>query len=310
MPFFSVIIPTFNRENLISKALNSVIEQNLDDFEIIVVDDGSTDRTLDVLIGYGSQIKIIQQKNEGPGKARNLGIDNAKGRYIVFLDSDDLWFPWTLSIYKQIITENGFPSLIAGTPIQFHNEDEIKFVQPLPLKIEVFPDYFASSKHSLWLQPGAVAIRADVLRSVGGFTELRINGEDCDLWAKLGTAKGFIYIQTPPVYAYRRHQNSAIANYDKTYQGMFHLIDQEKSSQYPGAFSRQQERLEILTRHIRPVSLKAVYECKFKIGWELYLKTFRWHLYLKRFRYLIAFPIIATLTLFLGLFRTETAPRT
>lgn len=308
MPFFSVIIPTFNREDLISKALNSVIDQNLSDFEIIVVDDGSTDRTLDVLISYGSRIKIIQQKNEGPGKARNLGIAHAEGKYIVFLDSDDLWFPWTLSTYKHVITEHGFPSLVAGAPIQFHNEDEIKFVQPLPLKIEVFSDYFASSKRSLWLQPGAVAIRADILRAVGGFTELRINGEDCDLWAKLGTAKGFIYIQTPPVYAYRRHQNSAIAHYDKTYQGMFYLIDREKSSQYPGASDRQQERLEILTRHIRPVSLKAAHEYEAKIAWELYFKTFRWHLSLKRVRYLIAFPIIATLTLLLGFFRTETSP--
>jgi len=93
MPRVSVIIPTYNRANLISETIDSVLDQTYKDYEIIVIDDGSTDNTQEVLSLYGERIKIIQQNNQGQGPARNTGIKSSRGEWIAFLDSDDLWKP-------------------------------------------------------------------------------------------------------------------------------------------------------------------------------------------------------------------------
>ena len=93
-PYFSIIIPAFNRAHLISKAIDSVIAQTFEDWELIIVDDGSTDNTKDLICNYqekDSRINYIFQKNAERSAARNNGIANAKGEYICFLDSDDYW---------------------------------------------------------------------------------------------------------------------------------------------------------------------------------------------------------------------------
>jgi glycosyltransferase involved in cell wall biosynthesis len=77
MVFFSVIIPVFNRANLIQITIDSILNQNIDNYEIIIVDDGSTDHTIEILKEYGSTIKIFNQRNQGPGKARNIGIEHS-----------------------------------------------------------------------------------------------------------------------------------------------------------------------------------------------------------------------------------------
>src|SRR5262245_53825606 len=96
-PQFSVIIPTHNRLCLLQRALGSVRNQTFRDYEVIVVDDGSSDGTWNYLGSLVPFIKALRQENRGPGPARNLGATHATGSYLAFLDSDDLWFPWTLA---------------------------------------------------------------------------------------------------------------------------------------------------------------------------------------------------------------------
>ncbi|MFN6039584.1 MAG: glycosyltransferase family 2 protein, partial [Bacteroidota bacterium] len=94
MPFFSVIIPTYNRENFISATINSVLEQSFSDFEILIIDDGSTDNTftlVDKIANGEPKIKYFKIKNSERGAARNFGIENANGEFLVFLDSDDFF---------------------------------------------------------------------------------------------------------------------------------------------------------------------------------------------------------------------------
>jgi glycosyltransferase involved in cell wall biosynthesis len=93
----SVIIPTFNRGWIIKEAIDSVLTQDHTEFELIVVDDGSIDNTDDVLDIYRNEIKVLSQKNKGVSAARNRGISEASGKFIAFLDSDDLWLPQKLS---------------------------------------------------------------------------------------------------------------------------------------------------------------------------------------------------------------------
>ena len=95
-PCVSVIVPTFNRAWILKEAIDSVLAQNYRDFELIVIDDGSTDHTRDILHPYRDRLTVIRQANAGVSAARNRGIRAASGRLIAFLDSDDLWLPGKL----------------------------------------------------------------------------------------------------------------------------------------------------------------------------------------------------------------------
>jgi glycosyltransferase involved in cell wall biosynthesis len=293
MVFFSTIIPVFNRADLIERTLESVFNQGFSDQEIIVIDDGSTDETLDVLTKYGDRIKVFHQENKGPGAARNLGINFAQGQYIVFLDSDDLWFPWTLSTFAQVAKNYNFPSLIAGSAFYFKDDLELSSIQAQSLRSQYFADYYTAASHDLPFLTSAVAIKRTVLQEIGGFTTRRINAEDNDLWLKLGIAKKFVYIHGPVLLGYRQHQDSAVADLAKTYQGTLHIIQQEHEGKYPGTQEKLIHRIEILTRHIRPVSLTCLQKGKRAEAWLLYWKTFMWNLKLGRIRYLLGFLVLA-----------------
>lgn len=292
MVFFSTIIPVFNRSDLVVETLESVFNQEFSDQEIIVVDDGSTDGTLQVLAKYSDHIKLLQQENKGPGEARNLGIYHAQGQYIVFLDSDDLWLPWALSTYREIVDKYNFPSFIAGNAVYFSNKLELSSLQPQFIKSECFADYYATSTEALPFLTSAVAVRRTVIQAVGGFTTQKINAEDNDLWLKLGIAEKFVYIHAPVVLGYRQHENSAVADITKTYQGACYIIKQEQEELYPGKQERLIQRLQILTCHIRPVSLACLKQKQLLRALYLYQKTFNWNFKLQRLRYLIVFPIL------------------
>lgn len=105
-PFFSIIIPVYNVKDYISECVNSVIKQNFFDYEVILIDDGSNDGSELLCDEYSKKhknIKAIHIKNSGPGKARNVGIENAKGKYIIFLDSDDMLISESLSKLEKIM---------------------------------------------------------------------------------------------------------------------------------------------------------------------------------------------------------------
>lgn len=103
----SVIIPLYNKEPIIERSLQSVLTQDYDDFEVIVVNDGSTDKSAEIVKSINdSRITLIEQENGGPSKARNTGVRNAKGEWIVFLDADDELLPNALRHYADLITEN------------------------------------------------------------------------------------------------------------------------------------------------------------------------------------------------------------
>lgn len=109
MPFFSVVIPTFNREHLITATINSALAQDFDDFEIIVVDDGSTDDTEAVIEGnfsHDSRVRYLKQVNSERGAARNHGFRSARGRYVLFLDSDDVMHANHLSALSKIVADH------------------------------------------------------------------------------------------------------------------------------------------------------------------------------------------------------------
>ena len=164
MPTFSVIIPTFNRLSLLKSTLESVWRQTFTDFEVIVVDDGSTDDTAAWLSEIASKekpITQIKQPNAGPGAARNNGAENSRGEYLAFLDSDDLWFPWTLETVAELIAKHDRPSLISAKLLPFKDPVELESVAQTRTCVELFSDYFASSDRDYFVGAGMTFVRRD-----------------------------------------------------------------------------------------------------------------------------------------------------
>jgi glycosyltransferase involved in cell wall biosynthesis len=293
LPRFTVIIPTFNRANFITEALDTVFSQELQDYEVIVVDDGSTDDTIERLQPYTNRLTLMRQKNRGPGAARNLGARGAKGEYLAFLDSDDFWFPWALATYAQIIDDNGQPTLIAGSMIYFHERSEVASIGRDALCVERFADYFAASRRGLYCGSCKMVVRRDVFLAAEGFLEENINAEDHDFVMRVGVAPAFVNVISPITIGYRQHPLALTRNLQKTLAGNCRLISMECEGRYPGGAARRRDRQRILTQHTRPLSLDLLREGNRPQAWSLYRQTFSWNLSLGRFQYLVGFLLRA-----------------
>jgi glycosyltransferase involved in cell wall biosynthesis len=290
MPLFSVVIPVYNRASVVEATLKSVLEQSCRDYEIIVVNDGSTDNTATVLNSYKDRVRIFDQKNSGPGAARNRGIKEAKGAYIAFLDSDDVWFPWTLNIFKDVISRYERPSFIVGSFVKFTDSTELVNISRPPLSAKLYKDYYATSKKPLLFGTCSVVVKRELLDAVGGYTDIDMNAEDNDLWLRLGVVPNFVHVTSPPIFAFRQHE-SIVRNNDKNFLGISHVIKREKSGLYPGSKERKIERLKIETRLFRAFSMGLLKDLEFEKAWIIYCNTFLWNLRLLRLRYLLGFLI-------------------
>jgi glycosyltransferase involved in cell wall biosynthesis len=292
---FSVIIPTFNRAGMLRRTLDTVWQQAFQDFETVVVDDGSTDGTVAYLRQLDGSVRVCSQANQGPGAARNLGARNTKGDYLAFLDSDDLWFDWTLASYAKIINEHHEPAFVAGKPFRFASEAELEAVGCDEVQSKSFADYYASGDDWRWWGASSFVVRRDVFEAVGGFTNEWVNGEDADLALRLGVARGFVQVTAPFTFGYREHDVSAMKNLDRTVAGIRQKIRVEQAGGYPGGPPRARERRRILTRHIRPVTLACLRHGRRRDAWELYRASFPWQAQSGRWKYLAGFLLHAFL---------------
>jgi hypothetical protein len=293
MRFCSVIIPTYNRLRLLAQTLASVRVQTFTDYEVIIVDDGSTDGTREWLASQTSRLLVLTQANRGPGAARNLGASHAMCQYLAFLDSDDLWFPWTLEAYHQLVLRHQSPAFLAGKPLRFREEREWRTASLSELEAASFSDYLASGDEWRWWGASSFVVRRDAFETAGKFTNEWVNGEDADLALRLGTLPGFVQVTSPPTFGYREHDSSARKDLSKTLAGAWLGIHAEKGGRYPGGRQRAGERWRILTRHARPVTLECLQIGLHKEGWKLYRAMFRWHVALGRWKYLAGFPVKA-----------------
>jgi len=181
-PQVSVIIPTYNRGWSIKEAIDSVLAQDYTEFELIVVDDGSTDHTSDVLDSYGDDIKVLSQKNKGVSAARNRGIAEASGKFIAFLDSDDLWLPQKLTLQIEFINQTPDALICQTEEVWIRNGLRVN-----PKKRHKKPSgmIFKPSLELCLVSPSAVMIQRSLLDRVGGFDETLPACEDYDLWLRI-----------------------------------------------------------------------------------------------------------------------------
>ena len=295
-PSFSVIIPVFNRASLVARTIDSVLAQTEADVEVIAVDDGSTDGSLEVLASYGSRIAVLQQANRGPGAARNLGARHARGDYLAFLDSDDLWFSWTARAYATAIQRTNWPSFVAGAPFVFESEAQLVGVCENELRYLSFPDFYASFDEWRWFSASSFVIARSAFEEAHGFPEEAAT-EDVDLTLRLGLAPTFVQITAPATFAYREHATSLKSNLlSYLVRGQQRVIAEENQGHYPGGERRRRERRIIISRHGRPVTLGCINEGRTREAWELYVSLLPWHLSMGRWKYVLGFParLVAT----------------
>jgi glycosyltransferase involved in cell wall biosynthesis len=207
----SVIIPTYNYGEFICDSIESVINQTYKDFEIIVVDDGSTDNTPEVVKKYKDRVSYIYKENEGPSSARNYGIKNAKGEYLCFLDSDDIFLPEKLELQAKYMED--------------HRDDNIGLIYSdyycVSRKLKIIDYYesigFSSQIEAIkylfnynYINTSTVMIPKTCIDRIGIFNEKYRYLEDYDLWLRLGCNYKFLYINEPLVKTrshYKNHRN-------------------------------------------------------------------------------------------------------
>jgi cellulose synthase/poly-beta-1,6-N-acetylglucosamine synthase-like glycosyltransferase len=296
-PLFSVIVPTFDRFELLKDTLSSVFHQRFGAFEIIVVDDGSKDETVGYLKSLGRRVTALSQPNGGPAAARNLGARHAQGTYLAFLDSDDLWFPWTLEVYAKVLQNAGQPCFLVGKPQRFRTDRALAEVGCDKVQWKHFGDYLASDAYWRWWGVSSFVVKRTTFSEVGGFSAGLLSGEDADLALRMGTATGFVQITAPTTFAYREHAGNIATDLSRNIQAAQYKIQAERRGQYPGGTRRQQQRWCILTRHVRPIALACARSGFSREAWALYWSTFGWHVALRRWRFLGAFPAQALLGL-------------
>jgi len=208
MPKVSIIIPTYNREEFIKGTIDSVLNQTYKDFEIIVVDDGSTDNTKSYLEKYNSKIKLIEQKNSERAVARNNGVKHSSGEYIAFVDSDDIWKEDKLKIQVEVLDNYKDVILTYGTCLRINKNG--KTIKPAKRQRE---GYSGNVFDKLLLRNFVVSatpvLRHAIFNQTKGFKTKYVPYEDWEFWIRLSKLGKFYFIKDPLAF-YRLHETQSV----------------------------------------------------------------------------------------------------
>jgi glycosyltransferase involved in cell wall biosynthesis len=225
-PLISIIIPTYNAEPYIGETLDSVLSQTYPRREIIVVDDGSTDRTPQCLEAYSSTIRYLRQENAGAGAARNAGLKAASGDYIAFLDADDLWLPEKLEVQLEVAKKHPESGLIACDGVRFDDTGArgtrligASLAKRLDATAEgEVTGYFYRDfiKWNLIPAPAQTLIARSVVDGVGPMLEDLPTCEDWDYYLRIALASPMTFHKHPLVYY--RHRPSSLSGPDNLRQ--------------------------------------------------------------------------------------------
>lgn len=200
----SVIIPTYNRASLVADAVRSVLVQDYKPVELIVVDDGSTDHTVQTLVEFGESIKVIRQPNKGVSAARNAGISAAAGELIALLDSDDRWLAGKLSAQTEFFRQHP-QALICQTEEIWIRRG--KRVNPKLRHQKPSGFIFEASLQLCLVSPSAVMMRKQLFDLAGLFDENLPACEDYDLWLRVSAEYPIFLIDRPFIIKHGGHDD-------------------------------------------------------------------------------------------------------
>ncbi len=239
VPVISVLIPAYNRAWSLARAIDSVLRQSLHEFELIVVDDGSTDNTRAILEAYGDSIRVLRQENAGVSAARNAGIRASSGEFVAFLDSDDEWLPEKLRI-QYAFFENHPQVRICQTLERWIRNG--RFVNA-PDSHKKKPDFiFAESLRKCMITCSSVMIRRSLLDETGLFNEALPACEDYDLWLRITCRDPVGLIAQEHLIRYGGHPDQLSSKYTGNDRYRIRAILDLLSS---GRLSEEQRRLTL-----------------------------------------------------------------
>jgi len=290
MPEVSIVIPTYNRANFLEKAVQSVLNQTFKDFELIIVDDGSVDNTKEVIKQYvekDPRVKYFYQKNSGGTSVpRNVGIENSKGSYLAFLDSDDQWLPEKLE--KQVLffkntkdKQLGF--LDCGALVINASDESIiaKYKLPYSYRGNIFEKIL---KNNFILTPSGIFIKRIVLETIGKFDEDFKMLTDWDLYLRISKNYNFDFINES-LFKYYVHKENITKTLDRKeiIKDVINLFEKHKND-----YSQYFPNL-----YIENLRYFANLYCKSgqgRLGRELFIKTIKlnWRDYKSYFYFLLS----------------------
>ena len=214
LPRVSVIIPTYNRARQVCAAVDSVRAQTFGDFELIVVNDGSTDDTAERLRVYDAGLKVLAQPNRGVAAARNAGVKAARGGLLAFLDSDDLWLPHKLQAQVDFFADNPSAMWQQTEETWLRNG---RRVNPKKRHAKLGGRIFKESLELCLVSPSAVMLRRRVLDEMGLFDESLPACEDYDLWLRILTRYPVYLDPRPGIIKHGGHKDqlSAVPGLDE-----------------------------------------------------------------------------------------------
>jgi glycosyltransferase involved in cell wall biosynthesis len=241
----SVIVTTYNSGKYVGKTLNSVLNQSYKNFNIIVVDDGSSDNTIDIISTYGDKCTLLHHENNcnlGQSATLNLGISKTKSPLIAFIDSDDMWHSDKLREQVKTLTEYPDVGLVYTNGSLIDENDNVL--------CEILPASFMENNkpEDMLLKcyiksPSAVMVRREVFDKVGLFKTYLFNGKDHDMWIRISEIAKFHYIPQN-LYYYRKHPNQISKKRSLWIDG-FRIL-QEACERYPYGFNFKRKRMSVL----------------------------------------------------------------
>jgi glycosyltransferase involved in cell wall biosynthesis len=231
----SVIIPAYNRANMISDTVHSILGSGLNDFEIIIVDDGSTDRTPDVVQAFGSPVSYLRQANAGLALARNAGFEASRGRYVAFLDSDDLWFSGAgATLIRNLDKHDDLPFIFGDAQMGSPGTGFVSFIETfggeafanLPSR-EVGPGVRRFDRGPFFRQLlrrnvvflGSMVLRREIVDEVGPFDPFPYGAEDWHFFLRLALRYDFFCCEALSVAAYIQHSTNMTKDQDRMNAG-------------------------------------------------------------------------------------------
>ncbi len=221
-PLFSVIMPVYNSEKYLKEAIQSVMDQSFSDWELLIIDDGSTDSSYEIANSFGlrdERIQLWQHENKehkGVSASRNLGVERSNGQWIAFLDADDIWFENKLDAIEEVLSKNNDLAFIysQATVIETNYSGSVKKTKYISGIPGLMKEPFIKTLGGLSSATPSVVMRKDVFIKAGGFNEKFAFSEDTLLFHK-ALLFGDLYFIDEPLVQVRYHDHSTKSNTDK-----------------------------------------------------------------------------------------------
>jgi len=268
VPKVSVIIPTYNRAGYVCEAIDSLLAQTYRDFEIVVVDDGSTDDTCEVLRKYGEQIRYVYRENGGEATARNTGLRHARGKYIAFLDSDDVFLPWRLESHVPLFDD--FPkagmvwskSAFFRGPWRSESYRGLCTSRPRLETEDIFEDLLLWRKKGMLID--GITVRSECFDAVGPFDESLTLAPDYDMWLRIAAHYPVLFLDTVVAGCRIHHGQMSLAGFrrgereaafEHILDNIIHHLPPERDADHVLKLVERRKRLIAFEKQLVPLLL-------------------------------------------------------